>query len=628
LGSGLIKGIGQKYAKLIVEQFKENTIEVIENEPHRLLEVPKIGTKRVDLIKKAWTEQKEVKNIMVFLQEHGVSTAFGYRIYKVYGNMSIQIVKDNPYKLADDVWGIGFKTADMIATKLGMDKESFNRCRAGLFYVLNQFANDGHCFAPFDELVDKSVEILDIERPKLHITLDSLTKANELIKEQETNVYLPPFFHSEVGIVRRIRKIVKAENPNIISNIDMALANLQDKTNIRYDNVQIEAIKLAVRSKVCVITGSPGTGKTTTTKAIIDLFSLTGRKVLLTAPTGRAAKRMSEATGMEAKTIHRLLESTPPEGFAKDADNPLEGDVIVIDESSMIDVLLMYNLLKAIPDTMTVIMVGDIDQLPAVGAGNILGDIIESKSVPVIHLTRIFRQAMGSKIITNAHKINSGAIPDLSGGKESDFFFVEMPAENKADIVNKIVNLCSTRLPNFYKVDPITDIQVLTPMRRGETGADNLNKMLQATLNPNTRSLRRGATEYRISDKVMQLKNNYEKMTFNGDIGVISSIDTENRTLCVNFDGRQVEYDILELDELVLSYAITIHKSQGGEFPIVVMPFTMSHFIMLQRNLLYTGVTRAKKAVVLVGEKKAVVYAVRNVTSSRRNTMLAERLKQ
>jgi len=628
LGSGLVKGIGPKFAKLIVEQFKENTIEVIENEPHKLLEVPKIGTKRVDLIKKAWTEQKEVKNIMIFLQEHGVSTAFGYRIYKVYGNLSIQIVKDNPYKLADDVWGIGFKTADQIASKLGMDKDSFYRCRAGLFYVLNQFANDGHCFAPFDELVDKSVEILDIERPKLHITLDSLTKNNELIKEQKSNVYLPPFFHSEIGIVRRIRKIVNAENLNIIANIDEVLVNLQATTNIRYDSVQIEAIKLAVRSKFCVITGGPGTGKTTTTKAIIDLFSLAERKVLLTAPTGRAAKRMSEATGMEAKTIHRTLESTPPEGFAKDADNPLEGDVIVIDESSMIDVLLMYNLLKAIPDTMTVIMVGDIDQLPAVGAGNVLGDIIESGAVPVIQLTRIFRQAMGSKIITNAHKINSGQIPDLSGGKESDFFFVEIPAENKADIVNKIVSLCSTRLPDFYKVDPITDIQVLTPMRRGETGADNLNKMLQATLNKNTGFLRRGATEYRISDKVMQLKNNYEKMTFNGDIGVISKIDAENRTLCVNFDGRYVEYDILELDELVLSYAITIHKSQGGEFPIVVMPFTMSHFIMLQRNLLYTGVTRAKKAVVLVGEKKAVVYAVRNVTSSRRNTMLAERLKQ
>ena len=628
LGSGLVKGIDLKYAKLIVEQFKENTIEVIEKEPHRLLEVPKIGAKRVGLIKKAWTEQKEVKNIMIFLQEHGVSTAFGYRIYKVYGNMSIQIVKENPYKLADDVWGIGFKTADLIATKLGMDKESFNRCRAGLFYVLNQFANDGHCFAPFDELVDKSVEILDIERPKLHITVGHLIKNNELMLEQEINVYLPPFFHSEIGIVRRIRKIVKTENPNNIANIDVALSDLQAKTNIKYDDIQIEAIKLAVRSKFCVITGGPGTGKTTTTKAIIDLFSLAGRKVLLTAPTGRAAKRMSEATRMEAKTIHRLLESMPPEGFAKDADNPLEGDVIVIDESSMIDVLLMYNLLKAIPDTMTVIMVGDIDQLPAVGAGNVLGDIIGSDTVPVIHLTRIFRQAMGSRIITNAHKINSGKIPDLSGGKESDFFFVEMPAENKTDIVNKIVSLCSTRLPNFYKVDPITDIQVLTPMRRGETGADNLNKMLQATLNKNMLSLRRGATEYRISDKVMQLKNNYEKMTFNGDIGVISSIDTENRTLCVNFDGRQVEYDILELDELVLSYAITIHKSQGGEFPIVIMPFTMNHYIMLQRNLLYTGVTRAKKAVILIGEKKAVTYAVRNVTSSRRNTMLAERLKQ
>jgi len=630
LGGGMIKGIGKKYAKQIVNLFKEDTIDIIENQPMRLLEVPKIGQKRVDMIIKAWGEQKEVKNIMIFLQNHNVSTAFGYRIYKVYGDRSIPTIKENPYQLADDVWGIGFKTADMIATKLGMEKESFHRCRAGLFYVLNQFANNGHCYTIFDELVCESAKILEIEREKIHITLDFLTKNKELILESENNVYLPTFFHSEVGVARRIRQIMKADNPNALENFDEALTALQEKTNICYDSVQVQAIRLAVDSKFCVITGGPGTGKTTTTKAIIDLFTLNGKVVLLSAPTGRAAKRMSEATGMEAKTIHRLLESKPPEGFGRNPDNPLEGDVVVLDECSMIDTLLMYNLLKAIPNSMTVIMVGDVDQLPAVGAGNILGDIIDCAKVPIVRLVRIFRQSMGSKIITNAHNINTGKMPDLSGGKDSDFFFVEMPSDDKMAIINKIVTLCSERLPKYYNCNPITDIQVLTPMRRGETGADNLNKMLQSALNQyrGKASLRRGSTEYCRGDKVMQIKNNYEKLAYNGDIGIISNINVEDRTLTVDFDGHNVEYDVLELDELVLSYAITVHKSQGGEFPIVVMPFTMSHYVMLQRNLLYTGATRAKKAVVLIGEKKAIAYAVRNASSSRRNTMLAERLQK
>ena len=627
LGSGLIKGIGPKFAKLIVSEFKEQTIEIIETQPHRLIEVPKIGRKRVSMIQKAWSEQREIKNIMLFLQDHGVSTAFGYRIYKTYGDKSIETVKENPYKLADDVWGIGFKTADKIAMKLGIEKESFNRCRAGLFYMLSHFADEGHCYIPFEELADKSAEILEIERPKVVMTLSYLINEKELIKEEPDCVYLPPFYYSEAGVARRVTAISKAGNHGADIDFEKVMPALEKHTGVTYDDIQILAIKTAISSRFCVITGGPGTGKTTTTKAI-RLYQIVGKTVLLAAPTGRAAKRMSEATGVEAKTIHRLLESKPPEGFGRNAENPLEGDVLVLDECSMVDILLMYNLLKAVPDNMTVILIGDIDQQPAIGAGNVLGDIINSEAVPVVRLTRIFRQALGSRIITNAHRINSGKMPDLSTKQNSDFFFIQMDADDKAGIVSEIVELCSNRLPKYYHVNPIAGIQVLTPMRRSETGADNLNIVLQAALNKNTLSLRRGATEYRLGDKVMQIKNNYEKDVYNGDIGTITEVDAEEKTLAVSFDGNIVGYEALELDELVLSYAISVHKSQGGEFPIVVMPFTMSHFVMLQRNLLYTGVTRAKRALVIVGEKKAVAFAVSRDDAGKRNTLLAERIKQ
>ena len=626
LGSGLIKGIGPKYAKLIVNLFKEKTIEIIETEPERLIEVPNIGEKRVAMIQKAWSEQRSIKNIMLFLQEHGVSTAFGHRIFKVYGDKSIETVRENPYKLADDVWGIGFRTADQIASKLGMERESYSRCRAGLFYTLGQFSNDGHCYASFTDLANKSVEILDIQQEIIITTLNHLISGNELIREQPDNIYLPPFFYAEAGVSRRIRDILFASETNTLIDFDSAITALQKQSSVIYDEVQIEALQMAVTSKMCVITGGPGTGKTTTTKAIIDLFRLSGKTTLLAAPTGRAAKRMSEATGVEAKTIHRLLESKPPNSFGKNADNPLKGDVLLLDECSMIDILLMYNLLKAVPNSMTVIMVGDIDQLPAVGAGNVLGDIIASGVVPVMRLTKIFRQALGSRIVTNAHRINAGKMPDLSGGRESDFFFIPINSEDKSELVDEIIRLCSDRLPKYYKVDPIADIQVLTPMRRGESGADNLNTKLQAALNKSSFSLRRGANEYRIGDKVMQLRNNYDKDIYNGDIGIISAINTEDRTLMVNFDGSNVEYEALELDELTLSYAVTVHKSQGAEFPIVVIPFTMSHYVMFQRNLLYTSVTRAKRAVVIVGEAKSIAMAIRNNAAGKRNTMLSQRL--
>ena len=626
LGSGLIKGIGPVYAKKIVNQFKERTLDIIEEEPDRMIEVPGIGQKRVEMIKKAWQDQKEIKNIMLFLQSYGVSTSFGSRIYKVYGNTSIEVVKENPYQLADDIYGIGFKTADGIASKLGIEKDSFKRCRAGIFYTLSQLSEEGHCYATGEQLLTKSMEILEVEESKIVMSMDYLIEQKEIIKEAPDKIYLPPFYFSENGVARRLKQIMQSHAKKQVRKSDEVIAQLEKNEHMTYDEIQRAAISLAEKSKVMVLTGGPGTGKTTTTHGIIQLFKESGMEVLLTAPTGRAAKRMSEATGMEAKTIHRLLECKPPEGYKKNEDNPLEGDVLIVDEASMIDIILMYNLLKAIPDHMIVIIVGDIDQLPSVGAGNVLRDMIDSGVVPTIKLERIFRQAMGSKIITNAHKINKGENPDLKGGRESNFFFIE--AEDNEEVLQAIETLCTKRLPNYYKVNPIKDIQILTPMQRSETGVANLNSLLQVALNPCEIHLKRGATEYRLYDKVMQVRNNYDKEVFNGDVGFISAIDIEERTLKVKFDDKEIEYEALELDELVLAYATTIHKAQGSEYPIVIMPITFSHYVMLQRNLLYTGITRAKKVVVLVGNRNAIYKAVKNNEVKNRNTWLRERLRE
>lgn len=626
LGSGLIKGIGPIYAKKIVALFKEDTLRIIEEDPDRIIEVPGIGKKRVEMIKKAWQDQKEIKNIMIFLQSYGISTSFGGRIYKAYGNDSINILKENPYKLADDVYGIGFRTADQLAFKLGIDKESFKRCRAGIFYTLSQLSEEGHCYAYAEQLVAKCIEILEIEEPKIIMTIDHLIIEKEIIKEGTDKIYLPPFYYSECGIVRRLKQIIESNRHKKVVSSEKFIEEIERSKDITYDKVQKEAIKKAEVSKVMILTGGPGTGKTTTIHGIIELFKRSNMDVILAAPTGRAAKRLSEATGMKAKTIHRLLEYKPPEGYKRNEDNPLQGDVLIVDEASMIDVLLMYHLLKAVPEHMIIVIVGDIDQLPSVGPGNILQDIIASEVIPTIKLERIFRQARGSKIITNAHKINKGENPDLSGGTNSNFFFIS--EENADKVIDTIVKLCTKRLPNYYKVDPIKDIQVLTPMQRTETGAANLNTILQSALNKNTLSLKKGAIEYRLHDKVMQVRNNYDKEVFNGDVGFVSAINVEDQTLRVNFDDKEVEYEQLELDELVLAYATTIHKAQGSEYPIVIIPITFSHYVMLQRNLLYTGITRAKKVVVLVGNKSAIYEAVRNNKVKDRNTLLSKRLKE
>lgn len=627
LGSGLVKGVGPKFAKRIVEKFGKDTLDVIEETPDELLKVSGIGKVRVDRIKTSWQEQKEIKNIMLFLQSHEVSTSHATKIFKTYGSESIAIVKENPYRLADDIWGIGFKTADSIAQKMGIDKGKFVRLRSGIFYTLNKLAEAGHCYTTREQLTGRSKELLEVEEPELEITLDEMIRTNDVIRDEAEDreaIYLPPYYFSESGCAKRLLRLMSCGKKKS-EDTEEILKKVAASSEITYDEIQWQAVKTAVSSKVMVLTGGPGTGKTTTTLGIISAYKQAGCQIILAAPTGRAAKRMSEATGMEAKTIHRLLEYKPPEGYQKNEEHPLEGDVLILDECSMIDIMLMYNLLKALPQQMSLILVGDIDQLPSVGAGNVLRDIIDSGCVPVVRLTRIFRQAQGSRIIMNAHRINRGEGIDMRGGKDADFFFATK--ESNQEVVDTIVQYCKTNLPRYYHVDPLQDIQVLTPMQRGECGAVNLNQVLQEAMNPSKIFLRRGGTQYRLKDKVMQIRNDYDKEVFNGDIGTITKVDVEERELTVLFDERKVVYDVTELDELALAYAVTIHKSQGSEYPIVVMPFTMSHFVMLQRNLLYTGVTRAKKILVLVGEKKAVYYAIKNETTTGRNTCLARRLQ-
>ena len=643
LGSGLIKGVGPKFAKRIVGLFGTDTMDVIECDISRLKEVEGIGEKRIRQIHESWERQKEIKNVMLFLQDHGVSTSFAAKIYRQYGNDSIAKVKENPFRLADDIWGIGFKTADSIAEKLGIGKEAFVRLRSGIMYTLSSLADEGHVYAYKGQLIKRATELLEAEESSIVMTLDQMLADKDVISEPVSEekgdaIYLPPFYYAEVGVAAKIRKLL--QNPaqdrlwtslmearrrtgNRALSIDVK--KIEAKIGMEYDEIQADAIRQAAVSKIMILTGGPGTGKTTTTKGIISAYQSFGLKILLAAPTGRAAKRMTETTGLEAKTIHRLLECKPPEGYQKNEENPLEGDVLIVDECSMIDLVLMNSLLKAIPAGMRVVLVGDIDQLPSVGAGNVLRDLIDSGVVPVIRLTRIFRQAQTSRIIMNAHRINEGQMPDLSNGKETDFFFTTK--EDPEEAVREIVSLVQHKLSRYYRT-PSSQIQVLTPMQKGVVGATNLNLALQEALNPQGDGLRRSGFIFRRDDKVMQIRNNYDKEVFNGDIGIIESVDLQNRTLKVNFDQHVVEYESSELDELVHAYATTIHKAQGSEYPIVVMPVLMNHYVMLQRNLIYTGITRAKKILVMVGTRKALACAVRNVTVHRRNTLLKERLQQ
>ncbi len=631
LSSGMIRGIGPVYAKKLVRAFGEKVFDTIEAEPERLREVTGIGPVRAKRITDAWAEQKVVREIMVFLHEHGVGTARAVRIYKTYGADAVQVMTENPYRLARDIRGIGFKTADAIAMKLGIEKTAMIRVRAGISFALTEAMDEGHCGLPTEELIPLAEELLGVPRDLIRTALDLELSGGTVIGDHvgETPcVFLAGLYRAEDAIAERLIRLVNGELPWPWIDPDRALPWVEQRSGLQLAESQKTAIRLALMSKVLVITGGPGVGKTTIVKSILRVLSAKGAKLLLCAPTGRAAKRMTEATGFEARTIHRLLEVDPKGGgFKRDGDNQLDCDLLVVDEASMVDVMLMQALMKAVPDNAALLIVGDIDQLPSVGPGQVLADIIASGTVPVVQLTEVFRQAAASWIIVSAHRINQGLIPDLGKPDDgSDFYFVQ--ADDPETAVSRIVELVKTRIPRRFGLDPIRDIQVLCPMNRGGVGARSLNIELQAALNPaGERKVERFGCTFAPGDKVMQIENDYDKEVYNGDIGYIDDVDPDAGELNASFDGRSVSYGFGELDTLVPAYAATIHKSQGSEYPAVVIPIMTQHYAMLQRNLLYTGITRGKRLVVLVGQKKAVAIAVRNVSGRRRWSKLDEWLR-
>ena len=628
LSSGMIRGIGPVYAGKLVRGFGEAVFDIIEGAPHRLREVDGIGEVRARRIVDAWAEQKIVREIMVFLHSHGVGTARAVRIYKTYGSDAVQVMTENPYRLARDIRGIGFKTADAIAMKLGIEKTAMVRVRAGISYALTEAMDDGHCGLPTEQLAPLAVELLEVPRELVQTALDLELAEGNVIADTVGDmpcVFLGGLYRAERAIADRVLRLANGPLPWPYIDPDKALPWVEQKTGLSLAQSQVAAIRLALASKVLVITGGPGVGKTTIVNAILRILAAKGVSMLLCAPTGRAAKRMTEATGFEAKTIHRLLEVDPRSGgFKRNEENPLDCRLLVVDETSMVDVMLMQALLKAVPTEAALLIVGDIDQLPSVGPGQVLADIIASGAVAVVRLTEVFRQAAHSRIITCAHQINRGIIPDLSKPDgESDFFFV--PADDAETAVSRIVELVKTRIPQRFGLDPIRDIQVLSPMSRGGVGARSLNIELQAALNPaGERKVERFGWTFAVGDKVMQIENDYDKEVYNGDIGYIEGLDPDAGELTVSVDGRSVTYGFGELDTLVLAYAATIHKSQGSEYPAVVIPVLTQHYTMLQRNLLYTGVTRGRRLVVLVGQRKAVAIAVRNVSGRRRWSKLRE----
>ena len=728
LGSGLIKGIGPKMAGLIVRKFGMDTMDVIENEPEKLARVPGIGRKRVQIIKEAWEAQREIKNVMLFLQSHDVSTAHAAKIYKTYESDAIPIITEDPYRLADDIYGIGFVTADTIAQKLGMDKDAPQRVQAGIKYVLSQKADDGHVFQRRAELVEACQTMLEQAPEAIAQGISALVEKEEIINpsfvdcpgsgeqsgmdetqtdyemsaqpsavspqedngqpsavspehedstspenlftesqeptaESHSAIYLAPFYYAELGVANQFLRLLSGRGQHLNhgklkteATYTEALIRLESDMRIRFAAQQREAIYTAMTTPALILTGGPGTGKTTTVVGMIRLFEAEGRRITLTAPTGRAAKRLSETTGREAKTIHRLLEFSPQNnGFKRNRQNPLDTDVVIVDETSMVDLVLMNRLMQAIRSTTTVILIGDTDQLPSVGAGNVLRELIDSHKIPVIQLTKIFRQAQESMIVTNAHRINKGDFPELTGDTDRNFFFME--EEEPEVIVELVCSLIADRLPQHYDYHPIDDIQLLCPMRRGMLGTESFNKRLQEVLNPeyvapvshpleksrfggigNRNSLlhrqgpqsadrSRTAGGFRIGDKVMQIRNNYDYDVFNGDIGRVLEIEHLDKKVYIQFPDKQVAYDTADLGELVLAYATTVHKAQGSEYPAVVIPLHTQHYLMLQRNLLYTGITRAKECVVIVGTKRALGICIRNNQVMQRNSYLAERLQ-
>ncbi|MFH1487851.1 MAG: ATP-dependent RecD-like DNA helicase, partial [Pseudomonadota bacterium] len=632
LESGLVKGIGPVMAARIVKEFAERTLDVIENRVEDLHKIEGVGEKRIEMIRKAWKEQREIRDVMVFLHQHDVSTGYATKIFKRYGLGAISQVTENPYSLATDIQGIGFATADKIAQKLGFDKEAPVRAVAGILYVLHQLVDEGHVYYPYEPLAGKCREILGVAQEVIEMAVGPLTDQGRIVIEEINPdpgtsrapyraVYLKEFHVSEKGVETHMARLIS--HPKGIRKLsgEDAVKWVQSKTGLDFAPKQIEAVKRAISEKVMVITGGPGTGKTTIINAVIKIFQAAGATVQLAAPTGRASKRMSEATGCPAKTIHRLLAYSPHKGgFQRNENHPLDTNVLILDEVSMIDIVLMYHLLKALPSNATLVLVGDVNQLPSVGAGNVLKDIIQSAVVPVVELKEIFRQARQSLIVVNAHRIHQGKIPELSStGKEhADFYFIEQ--EDPDHVLSIIQELVCSRIPAKFRLDPFEEIQVLSPMHKGAVGTENLNQKLQGVLNPSGTEINRGERVFRIKDKVMQVRNNYEKEVFNGDIGQIASIDPEIREVIVNYDGNAVTYEASELEEITLAYAISVHKSQGSEYPAVVLPLLVQHYLLLQRNLIYTAVTRGKKLVVMVGGKKALAMGVTNDRIRKRYT--------
>lgn len=627
LGSGMVKGIGPFCAKTLVKAFGTDVFDVIEKEPERLRGLKGIGPKRIEKITKGWADQKVIREIMVFLHGHGVSTSKSVRIYKTYGQDAVKMVQENPYRLAKDIRGIGFKSADTIARNIGISPTSPIRARAGVAYALGEASGDqGHCCLPRETLIKQAVELLDIHADVINDAIEHELKTGELTRAdvpQDDCIFLTPLFVAEKNIARNLGSLMRLRHPWPVIDPEKAVPWAEKKLGIKLAPSQKEAVAAALKSKVMVITGGPGVGKTTIVRAILMILRAKGVRIQLCAPTGRAAKRLSESSGFEAKTIHRLLEIDPETmEFKRNEGNPLECDLLVADECSMIDVPLANNLIKALAHDTALILVGDVDQLPSVGPGAVLSDIIESGAVPVIRLTEVFRQAAASWIIRAAHQINAGRMPTFpTRADNGDCYFVT--ADDLEKLPEVLTSLVRERLPRAYGVNPIRDIQVLCPMNRGAAGARALNETLQKVLNPPPEdAVDKFGCKYSVGDKVMQIENNYDRDVYNGDIGFVASIDRDEEELTVDFDGREVVYPFGELDELVLCYATTIHKSQGSEYPIVVLPITMQHYVMLKRNLIYTGVTRGKKLVVLLGQKKALAMAVRGKQTLKRLTGL------
>jgi exodeoxyribonuclease V alpha subunit len=632
LGSGMIKGIGPVMAKRLVQRFGVKTLNVIEEDMERLKEVDGIGEKRIEMIRQAWDSQKEVRDIMVFLQGHGVSPAYAAKIYREYGRESVGVVKRNPYRLAEDIFGIGFLSADRIAGHLGIEKDAPARIAAGIMYALQQLADDGHLFYPAAALSQEAAKMLGVDEGALPDAIGELAREKKVVLEASDShgegglVYLERLHTAERGVATNLARIAGGPRQQALPGADGALSRVQSRLGIDLSMNQRRAVEASISEKVLIVTGGPGTGKTTIINTILQIYEGLKQKVLLAAPTGRAGKRMTEATGHEARTIHRLLEYAPASGtFKRDGQNRLEADLVVVDEVSMVDAVLMYHFLEAVPDGAALLLVGDADQLPSVGPGNVLRDMIDSGAFPVVRLDEIFRQCRESAIVRNAHRINSGLMPELEAGEGMrDFYFIHL--EDPQEVLDRIVDLCGKRIPKRFGFSAFEDIQVIAPMHRGVAGVANINAELQKRLNPVTMELVRGGRAFRPGDKVMQVRNNYDKNVFNGDMGRIQAIDGETQEVRVDYDGTLVSYDYSDLDEITLAYAVSVHKAQGSEYPVVIVPVLTQHYLLLQRNLLYTAVTRGKKLVVLVGTKKALAIAVRNDKQQLRYSLLKERL--